>query len=172
MPRHTHRSSVASLSGLPPGRTGIETKHSAQQWSDMRGQDYPPAGLGLRQITTDRRSGLLWSGLPPGRTGIETSFLHSCSVSLACQDYPPAGLGLRPFTWVLFKHFEQVRTTPRPDEMWAIDGTACMTDQGNATVFVVIDHCTGECLAARAAQRGTRHEAIDTIRQTICARTK
>lgn len=44
-----------------------------------------------------------------------------------------------------------------------------MTDQGNATVFVVIDHCTGECLAARAAQRGTRHEAINTIQQVICA---
>ena len=59
--------------------------------------------------------------------------------------------------------------TQRPDEMWAIDGTACMTDQGNATVFVVIDHCTGECLGARAAKCGTRHEAIDTLRQAIRA---
>ncbi len=25
--------------------------------------------------------------------------------------------------------------TQRPDEMWAIDGTSCMTDQGSATVF-------------------------------------
>ena len=59
--------------------------------------------------------------------------------------------------------------TERPDEMWAIDGTACMTDQGSATVFVVIDHCTGECLGARAARRATRHEAIDTLRQAIRA---
>lgn len=59
--------------------------------------------------------------------------------------------------------------TERPDEMWAIDGTACMTDQGNATVFVVIDHCTGECLGAHAARRGTRMEAIDTLRQAIRA---
>ena len=59
--------------------------------------------------------------------------------------------------------------TERPDEMWAIDGTSCMTDQGNATVFVVIDHCTGECLGAHAAQRGTRMEAIDTLRQAIRA---
>ena len=57
--------------------------------------------------------------------------------------------------------------TERPDEMWAIDGTSCMTDQGNATVFVVIDHCTGECLGARAAKCGTRMEAIDTLRQAI-----
>ena len=59
--------------------------------------------------------------------------------------------------------------TQRPDEMWAIDGTSCMTDQGSATVFVVIDHCTGECLGARAAKCGTRHEAIDTLRQAIRA---
>ena len=59
--------------------------------------------------------------------------------------------------------------TQRPDEMWAIDGTSCMTDQGSATVFVVIDHCTSECLGARAAKCGTRHEAIDTLRQAIRA---
>ena len=59
--------------------------------------------------------------------------------------------------------------TERPDEMWAIDGTECMTDQGNATVFVLIDHCTGECLGAHAARRGTRMEAIDTLRQAIRA---
>ena len=88
-----------------------------------------------------------------------------------CQEYPPAGLGLR-LPLALNLTLTLVRTTPRPEEMWAIDGTACMTDQGNATVFVVIDHCTGECLAARATQRGTRHEAIDTIRQAIRVRTK
>ena len=59
--------------------------------------------------------------------------------------------------------------TQRPDEMWAIDGTTCMTDQGNATIFVVIDHCTSECLGAHAARRGTRMEALDTLRQPIRA---
>jgi len=42
-------------------------------------------------------------------------------------------------------------TTETPDEMWAIDATGCLTDEGNAAVFVVIDHCTGECLGVRAA---------------------
>ena len=46
--------------------------------------------------------------------------------------------------------------TARPDEMWAIDGTSCMTD-----------HCTSECHGACAAKSGTRHEAIDTLRQAI-----
>jgi transposase InsO family protein len=59
--------------------------------------------------------------------------------------------------------------TERPDQMWAIDATGCLTAEGNATVFVVIDHCTGECLGAHAARRGTRFEAIECLRQAIWA---
>ena len=58
-------------------------------------------------------------------------------------------------------------TTETPDEMWAIDATGCLTDEGNAAVFVVIDHCTGECLGVRAARRGTRFEAIECLREAI-----
>ena len=59
--------------------------------------------------------------------------------------------------------------TERPDQMWAIDATGCLTAEGNATVFVVIDHCTGECLGAHAARRGTRFEAIECLRQAVWA---
>jgi transposase InsO family protein len=55
-------------------------------------------------------------------------------------------------------------TTKTPDEMWAIDATGCLTDEGDAAVFVVIDHCTGECLGVRAARRGTRFGAIECLR--------
>lgn len=58
-------------------------------------------------------------------------------------------------------------TTETPDEMWAIDATGCLTDEGNAAVFVVVDHCTGECLGVRAARRGTRFEAIECLREAI-----
>ena len=46
-------------------------------------------------------------------------------------------------------------TTETPDEMWAIDATGCLTDEGNAAVFVVIDHCRGAGLGVRAARRAT-----------------
>ena len=59
--------------------------------------------------------------------------------------------------------------TERPDQMWAIDATGCLTAEGNAAVFVVIDHCTGECLGAHAARRGTRFEAIECLRQAVWA---
>jgi len=62
-------------------------------------------------------------------------------------------------------------TTETPDEMWAIDATGCLTDEGNAAAHedhrVVIDHCTGECLGVRAALRGTRFEAIECLREAI-----
>lgn len=58
-------------------------------------------------------------------------------------------------------------TTLTPDEMWAIDATGCLTDEGNAAVFVVVDHCTGECLGVRAALRGTRFEAIECLREAV-----
>ena len=59
--------------------------------------------------------------------------------------------------------------TERPDRMWAIDATGCMTDEGNATVFVLVDHCTGELLGVRAALCGTRFEAIECLREAIWA---
>ncbi len=58
-------------------------------------------------------------------------------------------------------------TTKTPDEMWAIDATGCLTDEAIAAVFVVVDHCTGECLGVRAARRGTRFEAIECLREAI-----
>ena len=58
-------------------------------------------------------------------------------------------------------------TTETPGQMWAIDATGCLTEEGNAAVFVVVDYCTGECLGARTARRGTRLEAIECLRETI-----
>jgi len=44
--------------------------------------------------------------------------------------------------------------TEKPDHMRAIDATGCIIGEGNATVFVVVDHCTRDCLGVRAALRG------------------
>jgi len=65
------------------------------------------------------------------------------------------------------KTHDRTITTEKPDQMWAIDATGCLTDEGNAAVFVVVDHCTGECLGARAALRGTRFKAIECLREAV-----
>jgi transposase InsO family protein len=57
--------------------------------------------------------------------------------------------------------------TARPDQRWGTDGTSTLTDEGNATIFIVVDHCTSECLGIHAARRGTRFEALEPLRQAV-----
>jgi putative transposase len=61
-------------------------------------------------------------------------------------------------------------TTDAPDEMWGMDATSCLTRrEGNATVFVVVDHCAAECIGLHAARPGTRFEAVEALRQGVRA---
>jgi transposase InsO family protein len=58
-------------------------------------------------------------------------------------------------------------TTDRPDQMWGTDATSVLTTEGQATVFIGVDHCTQECIGTHAAIRGTRFEALEPIRQGV-----
>ena len=61
-------------------------------------------------------------------------------------------------------------TTDRPDELWGTDATACLTTrEGNATVFIAVDHCTQERVGIHAARPGTRCEALEPLRQGLRA---
>ena len=61
-------------------------------------------------------------------------------------------------------------TTEAPDQMWGMDATSCLTRRdGNATVFVVVDHCAAECIGVHAARPGTRFEAVEPLRQGVRA---
>jgi len=57
--------------------------------------------------------------------------------------------------------------TEKPDDIWVINSTGCVTDEGNATVVVVDVHCTGEYQGVRAALSGTRFEAMECLREAI-----
>ncbi len=58
--------------------------------------------------------------------------------------------------------------TDRPDEMWGTDLTQTVTlKEGNATIFVTVDHCTTECVGIHAAKNGNRFEALEPIRQGV-----
>jgi len=58
--------------------------------------------------------------------------------------------------------------TERPNELWATDATATVTvQQGQVTVFVAVDHCTTECVGIHAANRATRFEALEPVRQAV-----
>jgi transposase InsO family protein len=57
------------------------------------------------------------------------------------------------------------------DTMWGTDMTAAFTlGHGQVAVFVAVDHCSAECVGIHAALHGTRHEALEPIRQGVAER--
>jgi transposase InsO family protein len=65
------------------------------------------------------------------------------------------------------KAHDGVIVTDRPDQMWGTDATSVLTDEGSATIFFVVDHCTMECLGIHTTRRGTRWEALEALRQAV-----
>jgi len=53
------------------------------------------------------------------------------------------------------------------DEMWGTDLTTTITGEGQAAVFVAVDHFSAECVGLHAALRATRFEALEPIRQGV-----
>ena len=53
------------------------------------------------------------------------------------------------------------------DAMWGTDLTTTITGEGLAAVFIAVDHCSAECVGVHAAQRATRFEALEPIRQGV-----
>jgi transposase InsO family protein len=59
--------------------------------------------------------------------------------------------------------------TERVDEMWGTDLTSTMTGEGQASIFVTVDHASTECVGIHAARRATRFEALEPLRQSVRA---
>jgi putative transposase len=53
------------------------------------------------------------------------------------------------------------------DTMWGTDLTATWTGEGQAAVFVAVDHHSAECVGVHAALRATRFEALEPVRQGV-----
>jgi putative transposase len=53
------------------------------------------------------------------------------------------------------------------DAMWGTDLTTTVTGQGQAAVFVAVDHHSAECVGIHAALRATRFEALEPLRQGV-----
>jgi putative transposase len=57
--------------------------------------------------------------------------------------------------------------TERVDEMWGTDLASTMTGEGQASIFVTVDHASTECVGIHAARRATRFEALEPLRQSV-----
>ncbi len=68
------------------------------------------------------------------------------------------------------KAHDGVITTDRIDEMWGTDMISGWTSQeGQAVVFVAVDHCSAECVGIHASKRADRFQALEPIRQGVRA---
>lgn len=57
--------------------------------------------------------------------------------------------------------------TERVDEMWGTDMTAVMTGEGQAAVFIAVDHCSAECTGIHASWNANRFEALEPVKQGV-----
>ena len=53
------------------------------------------------------------------------------------------------------------------DAMWGTDLTTTITGEGQAAVFVAVDHCSAECVGIHAHPQATRFQALEPIRQGV-----
>jgi transposase InsO family protein len=51
--------------------------------------------------------------------------------------------------------------------MWGTDFTTTWTGEGQAAVFVALDHHSADCVGIHAALRATRFEALEPVRQGV-----
>jgi putative transposase len=58
-------------------------------------------------------------------------------------------------------------TTERVDLMWGTDLTSVITGEGQAAVFVAVDHCSAECVGVHASRRADRFAALEPVRQGV-----
>ena len=53
------------------------------------------------------------------------------------------------------------------DTMWGTDLTTTVTGEGQAAVFVAVDHCSAECVGIHASLDANRFEALEPVRQAV-----
>ena len=58
-------------------------------------------------------------------------------------------------------------TTEQVDVMWGTDLTSVMTGEGQAAVFMAVDHCSAECVGIHASLIADRFEALEPVRQAV-----
>src|SRR4051812_10706179 len=58
-------------------------------------------------------------------------------------------------------------TTERVDLMWGTDLTSVMTGEGQAGVFVAVDHCSAECVGIHASRSADRFQALEPVKQAV-----
>ena len=51
--------------------------------------------------------------------------------------------------------------------MWGTDLTSVMTGEGQAAVFITVDHCSTECVGIHASRSADRFQALEPVKQAV-----
>ena len=57
--------------------------------------------------------------------------------------------------------------TEQVDVMWGTDLTSVMTGEGQAAVFIAVDHCSTECVGIHASRSADRFQALEPVKQAV-----
>src|SRR4051794_2947324 len=57
--------------------------------------------------------------------------------------------------------------TERVDVMWGSNLTSVMTGEGQAAVFVAVDHCSTECVGVHASRGADRFQGLEPVKQAV-----
>ena len=57
--------------------------------------------------------------------------------------------------------------TERVDAMWGTDLTSVMTGEGQAAVFITVDHRSTECVGIHASRGADRFQALEPVKQAV-----
>ena len=143
---------------VPPGRRGPKGR-----WTDAALLDHIRTVLATSPFLAEGHRNV-WARLRVG--GVRTSKARVLRLMREAQLLAPTRCGPARGPHV----HDGTILTDRPDLMWGTDATSCVTlQEGTATIFVAVDHCTAECMGIHAANPGTRFEALEPLRQAVRA---
>ena len=149
---YRHRQGGVADTGRRPGPRGSMSDAALVEAIRALLADSPFHGEGYRKI---------WARLR--FAGIRTSKRRVLRLMRAHDLLAPGRVG-RPHGP---KAHDGTIRTERVDEMWGTDLTSTLTGEGQASIFVTVDHASTECLGIHAARRATRFEALEPLRQAV-----
>lgn len=126
----------------------------------------PFVGEGYRKVWANLRSGpesrKVWAKLR--FAGVRTSKARVLRLMRAAGQLAPSRVG---GARGLRIHDGAIIPTS-PNTLWGTDLTSTVTiEEGQAAVFVAIDHATAELVGVHTAKRATRYEALEPLRQGV-----
>lgn len=153
---YRHKRSLQNATTSAAKKRGPKTKHTdAELVTEIRAaiESSPFVGEGHRKVWAQLRA----KGITTSKKRVLRLMREN---KLLAPGRPKRVLGPRAHDGTI--------VTDAPNVMWGTDATTVLTlDEGNATVFIAVDHCTSECVGIHAAKRGDRFEALEPIRQGV-----